>query len=391
MVIHTPWTRNLGGPRVQLELAEELRALGCQVEKLSYEDVFPRTRPVLPGTAGRIEGMLRTNLSFAARAATFVRAHGRRFDVIDANQTDLPFPKSRLGFSGLLVARSVGLIPAYEEFERQSAERWPEPPSLRRWTHGLLTLPGRRRRARDAERSFRHADLINVSNRDDLAAVSAMGYGAKTVIFPFGLSAARRDAFRQARASAGDRLASRTVAFVGTWNPRKGARDWPGIVARVRVRVPEARFLFLGTGLGRELVLRDFPSQDHPTLEVVPSFDSDELPGLLSRATVGAFPGYLEGFGFSVLEKAAAGLPTVAYDAPGARDTLGPQRIPTMVPVGNTEAFAARIAEILTASPTAWAELSEDSSRIADLLSWPEIARQTLDTYRQVLERTAKP
>jgi glycosyltransferase involved in cell wall biosynthesis len=391
MVVHTPWTRNLGGPRVQLELAEELRELGCHVEKLSYEDVFPRTRPLLPGTAGRIEGMLRSNLSFAARAAAFVRAHGRRFDVIDANQTDLPFPKGRLGFSGLLVARSVGLISAYAELDRQMAGRWPEPPSLRRWTHEILTLPGRRRRLRDAQRSFRHADLINVSNRDDLATLSALGYGAKTVMFPFGLSAARRAAFLRTRAGAADRLASRTVAFIGTWNPRKGSRDWPFIVGRLRERIPQVRFLFLGTGLGRELVLRDFPARDHPALEVIPSFDSDELPSLLSRATVGAFPGYLEGFGFSVLEKAAAGLPTVAYDAPGVRDTLRPQTIPTMVPAGDAEAFAAKIAEILTAPPAAWSEMSEDASRIAARHSWPEIARQTLDTYREAWERNAKP
>jgi glycosyltransferase involved in cell wall biosynthesis len=211
------------------------------------------------------------------------------------------------------------------------------------------------------------------------------------VMFPFGLSAARRTAFLQVRAGVAERLASRTVAFIGTWNPRKGARDWPGIVGRLRELIPEVRFLFLGTGIGRELVLRDFPPQDHPSLEVIPSFESDELPGLLSRATVGAFPGYLEGFGFSVLEKIAAGLPTVAYDAPGARDTLRPQKISTLVPAGDPEAFATRIAEILTASPTAWAELSEDSSRIAACHSWPEIARQTFDTYREALERITKP
>ncbi len=391
MVIHTPWTRNLGGPRAQIELSDELRELGCQVEKFSFEDAFPRTAPFLPGKAGRIEGMLRTNLSFAARAAAFVRAHGRRFDVIDANQTDLPFPKSRLGFPGLLVARSVGLIPAYEEFDRQAARSWPEPPSLRRGVHRLLTLPGHRRRLRDAERSFRHADLINVSNRDDLAAVAAMGHGGKTVMFPFGLSAARRSDFLRARAGVAERLASRTVAFVGTWNPRKGARDWPRIVRSVRQRVPQARFAFLGTGLGRDLVLRSFPPEDQAALEVVPSFDSDELPGLLSRATLGAFPGYLEGFGFSVLEKVAAGLPTVAYDAPGPRDTLRHQSISTMVPVGDTEAFAARVAEILTLPPERWAALSEDSLRVAALHSWPDIARRTLDVYREGWQKIAPP
>src|ERR1700674_1205256 len=128
MVIHTHWTRDLGAPRVQLELAEEMRALGHQVDKFSYEDAFPRLaapRGRAGAFAARLRAYLASNLSFAERAAAYVRAHAGRFDAIDAHQTDLPFPKRRLGFAGLLVARSVGLIPAYQEFERFAAARWP--------------------------------------------------------------------------------------------------------------------------------------------------------------------------------------------------------------------------------------------------------------------------
>jgi glycosyltransferase involved in cell wall biosynthesis len=368
-----------------------MRALGHEVEKLSYEDAFPDASVPrrLPGRLGTVEALVRSNRSFAARAGAWVRARPGRFDVIDANQTDLPFAKRDLGFSGLLVARSVGLIPTYEAFDREAARRWPEPPSGRAWAHRALTWPGTRRRRRDVEGSFRHADLINVSNQDDLAAVrDGMGFGSKVVMFPFGLSEERRLAFFTERAPVAERLAGRTVAFIGTWNQRKGARDWPEIAARVRERVPDARFLLLGTGLGAELVLRDFPAELRPAVDVIPSYDSAELPRLLSRAAAGAFPGYLEGFGFAVLEKLAAGLPTVAYDAPGPRDVLGEQAAgEPLVPRGDTGAFAARLAGILTSPPKRWADLSAGATRVAALFSWRDIARRTLDTYQERRQR----
>ncbi|HEY3569724.1 MAG TPA: glycosyltransferase [Thermoanaerobaculia bacterium] len=387
MVIHTEWSPNLGGPRAQIELGEELAARGDHVEKFSYEDAFPPVPPARPGSALRVRDFLRSNRSFAARARDHVRAHGHRFDVIDANQTDLPFPKRDLGFSGLLVARSVGLIPAYEDFERWAARRWPEPPSARRLVYRALTWPGHRRRLRDVERSFRHADLINVSNRDDLKAVAeGMGFGNKVVMFPFGLPEARREAFRAARAGVAERLAARTVAFIGAWNSRKGSRDWPAIVRRVRERVPDARFLFLGTGHDRDYVLAGFRPEDRAALEVVPRYESRGLPPLLAGATVGAFPGYLEGFGFSVLEKLAAGLPTVTYDAPGPRDTMSLLENPAMVPLGDTDAFAGRVAGLLLLPPDRYAELAEDSLRAAARLSWREIAAATREAYLRRLE-----
>jgi glycosyltransferase involved in cell wall biosynthesis len=391
MIIHTRWSRDLGAPRVQLELAEELRALGHAVEKFSYEDAFPEAAgPGRPPKSfgGRLEAYLASNRSFAARAAAHVRENAHRFDVIEAHQTDLPLSKRRLGFGGLLVARSVGLIPAYHEFERAAARRWPEPPSARQMVRRALTYPGERRRLRDVGRSFRSADLINVSNSDDLATVAGpMGFGAKVVMFPFGLSDERRQGFLTCRASVAERLAARTVAFIGTWNSRKGAKDWPAIVGLVLREVPAARFLFLGTGFDRSFVLREFPEAMQPAVEVVPQYRSEELPALLAPATVGAFPGYLEGFGFSVLEKLAAGLPTVAYDAPGPRDMVRRLRLSNPVATGDVAGFAGRLVELLTLPPERYAEYSADSTQVAAQFSWKEIARETAATYAAARER----
>lgn len=385
MVIHTAWSRNLGGPRVQLELSEELRVLGHDVSKFSLEDAFgdlfrpPRSR------IGRwMHRAMLPNLDFARKVRCFIRRNAASFDVIDANQTDLPYSKAELSFEGLLVARSVGLIPAYEAFERQAKKRWPTPGTFRERVHAILSAPARRRRMRNVARSFEYADLINVSNTEDLWYVQdVMGYGDKVVKLPFGLSQQRLDAFRLAAHDVPTRLKERTIAFIGTWNARKGARDWPEIVRRIRGLHPGTKFQFLGTALARERVCEEFCPEDRPAIEVIPRFESDQLPSLLAGATVGVFPGYLEGFGFGVLEKLAAGLPTVTYDAPGARETMGRLRRLSMVPPGDIEALVAAIGQVLRMPAYEYAEVSSESLRAAHEFKWARIAEQTAETYEQ--------
>ncbi len=386
LVTNTAWSRDLGAARVYVELAEELLSLGHSVEKFSWEDAFPSrsgaTDAPPRGRFSRLASAVANSRSSARRIRAFVRANAGRFDVIDASHTELPFSKVELGFNGLLVARSVALTPAYRRFELEAARRWPEPWSPRDFVHGALFYPRRRRHLRSWQRAVRYADLVNVSNEDDRRELAVgSGLGGKVVCFPFGLSTARAEAFFAHRAPVAERLAARTVVFIGTWNSRKGSKDWPFIVRRVRGQLPDTRFLFLGTDMKPDAVLRDFPPNDRTAIEVVSRFESAELPRLLSSTTVGAFPGYMEGFGFSVLEKLAAGLPVVAYDAPGPREMLRHQSLPTTVPVGDAEGFARLLADLLTLDAERYGRHSEDSIAVAARFRWREIAQQTAETY----------
>ena len=120
-VVNVPWDPRLGAARVWIELMDEWRQAGHEVEKFCLTDAFPEP------AASPAQSALRL-LGFPQRAAHFIRENADRFDVIDALVSTLPFPKKLLRFRGLLVARSVGLYHLYEKIERAAAKRWPPVP-----------------------------------------------------------------------------------------------------------------------------------------------------------------------------------------------------------------------------------------------------------------------
>ena len=377
MVVHSWWRRDLGIARIQMELAEEFRKSGHTVEKFSYEDVFPVRRT-------RLDEL---TMIFSPKAREFVKLNAHRFDIIDAHQSDLPFSKQEMGFSGLLVVRSAGLDPLYEETYRSYGLN-EIPWSLKGLLVKLITYPSLRYYRRAFLPSFKAADLIILPNYDELNYLSGWpGLKEKCRVLPFGLSAIRQEAFTQAAQPASERLKNKEVVFIGYWSPRKGSRDWASIIRQVRLRQPEARFKFLGTGLNEEKVLNSLAMSAGEGIKVVPHFDSEDLPELLSGAAVGAFPSYVEGFGFAVLEKLACGLPVVAYDAPGAREMLRCLKQPLMVKTGDTESFAANIVKLLNMDEEGYCRLSAECLSVAHRFSWPEIAALTLSAYAEFLKK----
>jgi glycosyltransferase involved in cell wall biosynthesis len=174
------------------------------------------------------------------------------------------------------------------------------------------------------------------------------------------------------------------------WSPRKGAKDWGQIIQQIRVRVPDACFLFLGTMIDTKNVWSDLGFGPAEFVEIVPQFNPDELPQFLSDCAVGGFPSYVEGFGMAVVEQLAAGLPTVVYDAPGPRDILRDNLPELIVAPGDVVRFSDTIADIFESGPAHYQEMSERGVSIALRFSWPTIARDTAADYRQHLHDVAR-
>ncbi len=383
-VCHLPWKRELGASRVQMELAEALAEHGCEVEHFSRDEAFRSGRDRTDGLPQRTRQMLTGG--FSSRARAFIEKHASRFDCIDAQHGIFFHPRGSLRFEGLLVARSVGLYPVYQQYEKHHGDTRGRVGRATLYTWITRRTPGSR--PHDYVESLRQADLVNVCNRDEVAFLqNDPAVRPKVVCHPFGLFKARCDRFRSAAAAAASRLDRPVVAFVGYWSTRKGARDWPRVVRRVRERIPRVRFLFLGTGAGPAQILPHFQPEDREALSIVSFFESDQLPGLLREATVGAFPSYIEGFGFGVLEMLASGLPTVSYDVPGPREMLRSLDERLLVESGNAAAFANRLVALLRADPDTYRSNSEDAIRVARRFNWERIAADTLKDYTRALEQ----
>ncbi len=381
MIVNLPWDPRLGASRVWMELAEQWRAAGHNVEKFSLSDAFPGVR------AARVTFALR-QLVFIRKAAAFVKQHGHRFDVIDALIGTLPYSKAELRFGGIIVARSVGLYLLYDRFEQSVQHRWPRPRQgklIGRLLYGFT----RRKSLQAAEAAVRNADLINVPNDEEAACLrKEFGASRPIVVIPYGLT--NTTALAAAQRAPESRLQEKRICFIGMWGARKGAYDWRRIIERVRGEVPDARFRFLGTMLAPEAVRADLgPAAEG--VELVSDYQPDELPRWLADCTVGAFPSYVEGFGLAVIEQLAAGVPVVAYDTAGPRDILSEQLGRLLVPIGDTDAFAAAVRQALRSTPEEYGALSRASTATVAKYAWPPIASETLGHYRRALRETARP
>jgi glycosyltransferase involved in cell wall biosynthesis len=376
-VVNLPWDARLGASRVWIELAEEWRRAGHSVGAFCLPDAFPNP------TKNNALNALR-QVWFARRAARFIRKHAANYDVIDALLGTVPYAKSRLNFRGLLVARSVGFYRLYEKFEREARQRWPTLPRGKIVGRMFYTFV-RRRAVAAAEASIRCADLVNLPNEDELKSLREE-IDKPTLVQPYGLSLARQENLGRAARPAAERLGAQRVVFIGMWISRKGAKDWGELARRIYARVPAVKFRFLGTLTPNHAVLRDLGAGERDQFEIIAEYQPDALPDLLADCTVGVFPSYAEGFGLAVLEQLAAGLPVVAYDAPGPRQILNrlqPERL--LVPIGDITAIADRAAAILQSSRESYTKLNAESMRCAAGFAWPEIAATTIVSYRERL------
>lgn len=356
-----------------MELHERWLAAGHLVEHFSFSEAFPTKN------CSALEYAMRRIL-FPHRAASFVRQNAGRFDVIDALIGSLFAPKRKLHFDGLLVARSVGSHRLYDQFERSVSKRWPgrSPGTFagRIFHSGVNNWLNR-----GYDAALRHADLINVPNTAEAAFLKEQ-LTNPIIVQPYGLASELKPGPTTA---ADKRLAGKTISFVGMWTPRKGCRVWGEIIRRVRERIPDAQFRFLGTMVTAEVVLGELGQEHTGYVRVVSEFAPNDLPDLLSDCAVGAFPSYIEGFGLAILEQLACGIPTVAFDQGGPHDILSDKLSTLLVPTGDVEGFASALVRTLRLDPADYQQLVRASMETAQQYDWSEIADDTLEHYRSAL------
>ena len=322
--------RELGGGRAQFEIAAEWVARGRSCTVLGPEDLM------------RITGVT-TSPQHAFEV--WLAGPGADCDVVDYDRSYVLPARASLPASVCYVARSVLFVPFaplllaedYATLRQKLVIRW------RKWRESGGRAPQPVAALHALIAGVRRADAFNVCNSRDAALATALGVDSGRVLcLPYAVSADRKAALEAVQR----KRSKAEFVFVGSFEARKGSAVLPRLFARLKAEFPDARLTLLGTGGEAEVIRGRFPAELRDSVCVVPAYSNAELPIYLEGAEVGLFPSRHEGFPFAVLEQLHAGVPVVAYDAPGACDQLPED---WLTPPGDWEAMAARAAVVMRA------------------------------------------
>lgn len=154
---------------------------------------------------------------------------------------------------------------------------------------------------------------------------------------------------------------------------------WPA----VRARHPKARLVIVGTGsVEDELRRQAADSGVGESIEFTGRASDEALRAHYAAATVSVVPTVaLEGFGLIALESCAVGRPPIVTDCGGLPDAVAGLDPSLVVPAGDVDALADRLARALAGDvPSA-----QDCRAHAESFSWAASAASHVDLYRELV------
>ncbi|MEO8479366.1 MAG: glycosyltransferase family 4 protein [Gemmatimonadota bacterium] len=171
------------------------------------------------------------------------------------------------------------------------------------------------------------------------------------------------------------------ILCIAALTPEKGLDVLFDAAARLRADCPSLTWIVLGEGRDRKALER---RRLELGLEQVVSLPGHiERPeAVLARAILLVQPSRSEGFGSSVLDALALGIPVVASDAGGLPESLA-QGGGLLVPAGDAGALADAVHGLLT-DPAQRERLSGDGRVAAEAFSIPKLVSRTVEVYRSV-------
>ena len=110
------------------------------------------------------------------------------------------------------------------------------------------------------------------------------------------------------------------------------------------------------------------------------------MTAALHRARVFLNPSPKEGWGLTVIEANACGLPVVASDRPGLRDSVRDGETGRLVPYGDDKAMADAALDLLRDTDR-WSAYSNAARAWSATFDWDRCASESLDLFAEVAGR----
>jgi glycosyltransferase involved in cell wall biosynthesis len=371
--------KELGGPKVVLEIAEAFNKLGAEAQVVGPREIASFLNVNF--------GPNQTKEQYSKNIATYLNQVAGNFDVIDVEMHYLGYYEKEIKSKRpLIIARSVLLGRHFDKIKFPSKNGLKEKikSGIFNLLHGKLDEESDDVRKEKFYQLFTCADLINVSNHKDVEQLIEDGYAREKILqFPYGIHPEKREALRQIHNIEKD---ENNIVFLGTFDFRKGCLHIPKVFQKIKENVPDATLTLLGSkGLFQttDKMYKFFPKELRSSVSIIPEFKTEALPNYLKKFKIAIFPSYIEGFPFSVTECISSGIPVIAYNAPGASSMLPDQ---LLVDIGDYENMADKAIELLRDEKLRRSfskKLINDSVKY----DWSLIARDTIQAYSEALEK----
>jgi glycosyltransferase involved in cell wall biosynthesis len=184
-----------------------------------------------------------------------------------------------------------------------------------------------------------------------------------------------------------ERFAEPTIVHLGRLRKYKSVDVAIKATALVRDRFPRARLVIIGDGPYRGALERETRRLGMAdAVEFRGFMEHEELVEFLNRSHLLLNTSPKEGWGLTVVEANACGLPVVASNRPGLKDSVIDGETGFLVPYGDAQAFARSALRLLEDSEI-WSRMSVRALERVKELTWERCARDTERLLERVVHR----
>ncbi|MEM3907048.1 MAG: glycosyltransferase family 4 protein, partial [Nitrososphaerota archaeon] len=148
----------------------------------------------------------------------------------------------------------------------------------------------------------------------------------------------------------------------------------------VKEKIPEAKLWIIGDGYLR----KDLEKISDNGVKLLHNLSNDDRRELIKKAWVLVNPSVREGFGLNIVEANALGVPCVAYDVPGLRDSIKNGETGLLVKSGDIQFLAEGLLKVLEDEELR-NKLSKKALEYSRIFSWDRTASEFMKVIREVI------
>ena len=175
------------------------------------------------------------------------------------------------------------------------------------------------------------------------------------------------------------------VLYLGRLKRYKGIDLAIRALPRILEKVPAAEYWIVGEGDHRSALERIACEKGlEGKVRLFGYRDGREKLDLMTASRVLVYTSPKEGWGLSVIEANAMGIPVVASDAPGLRESVRDGETGFLAPHGDVEALAGRLTELLS-DDSLWGRMGRAGIEWASRFRWDRMADETEELLRRVV------